>query len=105
MHQQKAEIASQRAMLEKELPTFECVRKVYPSDSNFLLMDVGDANGMYDYLVEKGVIVRNRNNITLCERLSAHHGRNARRECHFAQRFEGKECKMKKLYLSTATAR
>lgn len=67
MHQQKAEILSQRAMLEKELPTFECVRKVYPSDSNFLLMDVGDANGMYDYLVEKGVIVRNRNNITLCE--------------------------------------
>lgn len=40
--------------------------KVYPSDANFLLVEVGDANGMYDHLVSRGVIVRNRNSVTKC---------------------------------------
>jgi histidinol-phosphate aminotransferase len=40
--------------------------KVYPTDANFFLAKVEDAQGTYDYLVEKGIIVRNRTRITLC---------------------------------------
>ena len=47
----------------KELPIVE---KVYPSDANFLLVKVDDANGIYRKLVDKGVIVRNRNSVSLC---------------------------------------
>jgi histidinol-phosphate aminotransferase len=46
-----------------ELPICE---KVYPTDANFFLAKVKDAQGTYDYLVEKGIIVRNRTRITLC---------------------------------------
>lgn len=41
-------------------------RKVYPSDANFILAEVDDAQKTYDYLVEKGIIVRNRNSVHLC---------------------------------------
>jgi histidinol-phosphate aminotransferase len=41
--------------------------KVYPSDSNFLLVKTTDANGIYQYLKERGIIVRNRSNNTLCD--------------------------------------
>ena len=46
-----------------ELPICE---NVYPTDANFFLAKVEDAQGTYDYLVEKGIIVRNRTRITLC---------------------------------------
>ena len=46
-----------------ELPICE---KVFPTDANFFLAKVNDAQGTYDYLVEKGIIVRNRTRITLC---------------------------------------
>lgn len=46
-----------------ELPICE---KVYPTDANFFLAKVTDAQKIYDYLVEKGIIVRNRTRITLC---------------------------------------
>ncbi len=42
-----------------------CV-KVYPTDANFFLVKVKDADRIYDYLVHKGIIVRNRNRIALC---------------------------------------
>ena len=41
--------------------------KVYPSDANFFLAKVTDANGIYKYLVQRGIIVRNRNKVELCE--------------------------------------
>lgn len=47
-----------------DLPICE---KVYPSDANFFLAKMTDAQAIYDYLVRKGIIVRNRNRITLCE--------------------------------------
>ncbi len=40
--------------------------KVYPSDANFFLVKVTDAQAIYDYLIDKGIVVRNRNNVTLC---------------------------------------
>lgn len=41
-------------------------RKVYPSNANFFLAKVTDADRIYNYLVDKGIIVRNRNNVALC---------------------------------------
>ena len=43
------------------------VEKVYPSDANFLLIKMHDAKGIYDYLVEEGIIVRDRSKVHLCE--------------------------------------
>lgn len=41
-------------------------KEVYPSDANFFLARVTDAQGIYDYLVEQGIIVRNRTRVQLC---------------------------------------
>ena len=41
-------------------------RKVYPSDANFVLVEVDDARKTYEYLVDRGIIVRNRNSVHLC---------------------------------------
>ena len=40
--------------------------KVYPTDANFFLVKVTDAQAIYDYLVAQGIIVRNRNKVQLC---------------------------------------
>lgn len=40
--------------------------KVYPTNSNFFLAQMDDAQAIYDYLVDKGIIVRNRTNVSLC---------------------------------------
>ena len=48
----------------RELPS--CL-EVYPTDANFFLAKMTDAQGIYDYLVEKGIIVRNRTRVTLCK--------------------------------------
>ena len=46
-----------------ELPVCE---QVYPTDANFFLTRVTDAQRIYDYLVDRGIIVRNRSRIQLC---------------------------------------
>ena len=43
------------------------VKKVYPSDANFILAQVDDALGTYNLLVDKGIIVRDRSKVSLCE--------------------------------------
>ncbi len=48
----------------KELPICQ---KVYPTDANFFLAKVNDAQKTYDYLVNKGIIVRNRSRVALCQ--------------------------------------
>lgn len=40
--------------------------RVYPSDSNFILIKVEDADNIYNYLINNGVVVRNRSNQPLC---------------------------------------
>lgn len=55
-----------RKYLEQELPQLSFVQKVYPSDANFLLVRMDDANKVYNELVAKGVIIRNRNTVSLC---------------------------------------
>ena len=47
-----------------ELPICE---KVYKTDANFFLAKMTDAQKIYDYLVDKGIIVRNRTRVQLCQ--------------------------------------
>ena len=61
------EIVDQREQLANSLNNLDVVKTVYPSDANFLLVRVQDAKAVYDYLKEKGIIVRNRSNVILCE--------------------------------------
>ena len=44
-----------------------CCVKVYPTDANFFLVRVTDADAIYAGLVERGIIVRNRSRVTLCD--------------------------------------
>lgn len=59
-------LQERRSMIDsfKELAVCE---KVYPTDANFFLAKMTDAKGIYNYLVEKGIIVRNRSRIKLCD--------------------------------------
>lgn len=66
MREQLRMILSERTRLEKILTADPFSFKVYPSDANFLLVEVGDADAAYNHLVAQGVVVRNRNNVTLC---------------------------------------
>mmetsp|Transcript_12363 Transcript_12363/g.14372 ORF Transcript_12363/g.14372 Transcript_12363/m.14372 type:complete len:352 (+) Transcript_12363:43-1098(+) len=63
-----SQLISERKRLKKEL---ECcvsyIEKVYPSDGNFLLLKVDDANKRYNELIEYGVVIRNRTTQPLCE--------------------------------------
>lgn len=59
-------LLQEREVVAKQLEKVSCVEKIYPSDSNYLLIKVKDANATYNYLVNEGVIVRNRHNISLC---------------------------------------
>ncbi len=43
------------------------VEKVYPSDANFLLVKVQGARKLYEYLLTKGIVVRDRSNVQLCD--------------------------------------
>jgi len=60
-------INQQRDLLAEALSALPIVKKVYPSDANFLLVQVIDANKTYQLLVDKGIIVRNRTTVVLCE--------------------------------------
>jgi len=61
------EIKDNRELLREALTLLPYCQKVYPSDANFLLMRVTDANRLYQYLTEQGIIVRNRSTQPLCQ--------------------------------------
>lgn len=65
--EQVTEIVSERGRLADALAGMEVVECVYPSDSNFLLVKVDNPDGIYDFLIANGVIVRNRNRVKGCE--------------------------------------
>jgi histidinol-phosphate aminotransferase len=56
-----------RHTLEIELDSIPCVEKIYPSDANFLLVQFVDAKGLYHFLIDKGIVVRDRSNVVLCD--------------------------------------
>ncbi|WP_299579759.1 histidinol-phosphate transaminase [uncultured Sunxiuqinia sp.] len=59
-------LIQERAKLAEQLSNFPFVVKVFPSDANFLLVKMHDARGIYNYLVENGIIVRDRSKVVLC---------------------------------------
>ena len=66
----KSEIASiiaQREELLKVLVDIKFVEKIYPTEANFILIKVDDANKRYDELIAKGIVIRNRTTQPLCE--------------------------------------
>lgn len=59
-------ITTERAHLLPAIGELPICQHIYPTDSNFFLVRVTDADDIYRYLVERGIIVRNRNRVALC---------------------------------------
>ena len=59
-------LLEERTRLVNEFVELPCCEKIYPTDANFFLAKVTDAKKIYNYLVGKGIIVRNRTSISLC---------------------------------------
>ena len=57
----------QREMLTSELASLSYVQKIYPSDANFLLVKMTDPASIYQSLVTREIIVRDRSKVELCE--------------------------------------
>ena len=60
-------IIAQREKLLKELLDVNFVEKIYPTEANFILVKVDDANKRYDELIAKGIVIRNRTTQPLCD--------------------------------------
>lgn len=61
------EIIFQRNLLEKELKNINFITKIYPSDANFLLVKMDNAQEIFDKLLTEKIIVRNRTKVILCD--------------------------------------
>lgn len=60
-------LVTMREELVRDLASLPFVLKVYPSDANFLLVKTTSAHQAYDYLLGKGIVVRDRSRVELCE--------------------------------------
>jgi histidinol-phosphate aminotransferase len=60
-------LIEERGKMAKYLAKLPFVTKIYPSDANFLLVEMTNARNIYNYLVENGIIVRDRSKIHLCD--------------------------------------
>lgn len=60
-------LLQERARMLQAFSILPQCKKVYPTDANFFLARMTDAQNIYNYLVEKGIIVRNRTRIALCK--------------------------------------
>lgn len=60
-------VLQERGRLIKAFTDLPICVGVYPTDANFFLAKMTDAQAIYDYLVGKGIIVRNRTRVTLCQ--------------------------------------
>jgi histidinol-phosphate aminotransferase len=60
-------IRKQRSKLLQALDDIECIEEIYPTEANFILIKVDDANQRYDELIAKGIVIRNRTTQPLCE--------------------------------------
>jgi len=61
------ETLEQRDSLVLALKEFDFVLDIYPSDANFILVKTTDAKTIYDFLVQHGIIIRDRSKVELCE--------------------------------------
>lgn len=60
---QVRKIKSERKRMADELSKLKVIKKIWPSDANFILVQTIDANAIYNYLTEREIIVRNRNSV------------------------------------------
>lgn len=67
VNQMIQETVKERDVLMAELASLPLVQKVFPTDANFVLVKMDGATAVYNYLKEKGIIVRNRSNVLLCD--------------------------------------
>jgi len=61
------QLVDARKKLEQDFVKSAQVVRIFPSDANFLLVEFTHARAMYDYLVRKGIVVRDRSNVLLCD--------------------------------------
>jgi len=61
------QLVQSREELASSLLKVRSVEKVFPSDANFLLVKVNNARAIYDYLLTKAIVVRDRSKVELCE--------------------------------------
>ncbi|MCE7864441.1 MAG: histidinol-phosphate transaminase [Bacteroidetes bacterium CHB5] len=61
------QLVAERTWLKAELAKINRVIEVYPSDANFLLVKIQDAANVYQKLVDRGIIVRDRSRVTQCD--------------------------------------
>jgi histidinol-phosphate aminotransferase len=61
--QNKERILSEKKNLRSVLEKLEIIKKIYPSEANFFLVETENADGVYNALVEEKIIVRNRNRV------------------------------------------
>jgi histidinol-phosphate aminotransferase len=61
------ELVAMRNALAEVFQRMPVVEKVYPSDANFILVKIKDARKIYEYLLTKGIVVRDRSNVKLCD--------------------------------------
>lgn len=62
-----AQIRREREHVLPALAELPIVLKVFPTDANFVLVKVTDANSIYRYLIKQGIVVRNRTRVQLCK--------------------------------------
>ena len=62
-----AVILKEREKMIANLKKYPFVVKIYPTDANFVLVKTHDPRGIYQYLVDEKIIVRDRSSISLCE--------------------------------------
>jgi histidinol-phosphate aminotransferase len=67
LHSQVQQIVGQRSNLQEVLSSIQWVEKIYPSEANFILVKVDNADHRYRQLLDQGVVVRNRSTQALCE--------------------------------------
>lgn len=60
-------VVHQKEVLANHLRQLSFVRHIYPTDANFILVKVHDANAVYDYLTQNGIVIRNRTKEILCD--------------------------------------
>lgn len=61
------ELVAMKVALIKVFQQIPIIEKVYQSDANFLLVKIKDARKVYEFLLTKGIVVRDRSNVKLCD--------------------------------------
>jgi histidinol-phosphate aminotransferase len=61
------ELVVMREALKEVFERMPTVETVYPSDANFLLVKIEQARKVYEFLLTKGIVLRDRSNVQLCE--------------------------------------